>query len=171
MFLAALADETLSVLCFSRSADPSIREDGRWLSLQNRDQTEFALVNVETGKLVTSLPKPFRPTPDGKTAVVRDLRERNLILKDLAEGRDRAALVGQDEVTGGLSPDSRWLLTRTLAFALLATTAVGHAMLLAASDGVVAPGSQWMFLMAVLTGTGVLVGGLAARSDTSAREP
>ncbi|MGH9273929.1 MAG: adenylate/guanylate cyclase domain-containing protein [Acidimicrobiales bacterium] len=63
-----------------------------------------------------------------------------------------------------------WLLTRRLAIALLIVIATGLGILLAASDGVVAPASQWLFLLTVLTATGVLVGGLVDQLDQLAHD-
>jgi class 3 adenylate cyclase len=62
-----------------------------------------------------------------------------------------------------------WLLSRRLAFALLGLIALGHALLIWASDGVVAPVGQWLFLLAVLAVAGVLLGGLVDESDRVAR--
>ena len=61
------------------------------------------------------------------------------------------------------------LLRRTLTAALLGTIAVGHAALLLSSEGVVAPPSQYVFLLAILTSAGVLLGGLVDALDRSAR--
>ncbi len=62
-----------------------------------------------------------------------------------------------------------WLLTRPLAIVMLVVIGAGHALLLAITETVVAPASQWAFLMAVLAAAGVLVGGLANRYDRAAR--
>jgi adenylate cyclase len=62
-----------------------------------------------------------------------------------------------------------FLLHRRLAVLLFACIAVGHAVLLAVSDDVVAPPSQYLFLLAVLAASGVLVGGLVDRLDRTAR--
>jgi class 3 adenylate cyclase len=62
-----------------------------------------------------------------------------------------------------------FVLRRRLAALLFASVAVGHAVLLAVSDDVVAPPSQYLFLLAVLAASSVLVGGLVDRLDRTAR--
>lgn len=62
-----------------------------------------------------------------------------------------------------------YLLTRRAVVVLMAMIVVGHAVLLAVSDDVVAPVSQYLFLIAVLIAAGVLVGGLVSRLDDAAR--
>lgn len=62
-----------------------------------------------------------------------------------------------------------YLLTRWLAALLLATIALGHAILLAMSGDIVAPVTQYLFLLAILASAGVLIGGLVDRLDQSVR--
>ncbi len=57
------------------------------------------------------------------------------------------------------------VLRRWWAVALVGTIAVEYAAVLAASEGISAPVSQWVFLVAVVVATAILVGGLVERSD------
>ncbi len=58
-----------------------------------------------------------------------------------------------------------WLLTRKLAFVLLAAIGATHAVLLAVTPDLLAPASQWAFLLAVLAAAGVLIGGMVDETD------
>lgn len=62
-----------------------------------------------------------------------------------------------------------FVLRPALSVLLVAMIAAGHGALLARSEGVVAPVSQYLFLIAVLVAAGVLVGGLVDRLDRTAR--
>lgn len=62
-----------------------------------------------------------------------------------------------------------YLLARWLAVTLLASIAVGHAILLSVSEPLVDPFSHYVFLLTILTCAGVLIGGLVDRIDQSAR--
>ena len=58
-----------------------------------------------------------------------------------------------------------YVFARRVAVALVAVIGLQYAAVLAAADGVAAPASQWLFVMAVLVATAVLVARLVSRSD------
>ncbi len=62
-----------------------------------------------------------------------------------------------------------WLLVRTIALALLAAIGLGHALFLSITDDVIAAPSQWLFLLAVLSAAGILIGGVVDEAARAAK--